>query len=263
MIKSKSKRIIQKGAALIISLLVISAVTGIVFYSSRLAIKEIIIMSKMENSMNAYYAAEAGVEQALLMWRHNHNVEYSADCQSPSNCAGAPTESTGQPVEVSMDSDRNYKLKIWHRNVGSLETGTLDKDESVEYDLTEIESLDITCNSDCDYDANTYKFALEYYVITNNNEVGDKDMLYFGGPLTKPIDLTNAKTLRIRSWGDTKTYTLSSGEAKLDSRYTTIESTGQFGDTQRKLQVKINRTSGKVFSIFDFVLFGGTEINVQ
>jgi len=78
------------------------------------------------------------------------------------------------------------------------------------------------------------------------------------------IDITGAKRVRIKPWGgDLESYTLTyqsnseERKEKLDSRYTIIESTGYFGNTKRKLQVKIDRHSGQLLGLYDFVLYSG------
>jgi hypothetical protein len=48
--------------------------------------------------------------------------------------------------------------------------------------------------------------------------------------------------------------------ALVDTGETTIESIGTFGQVKRKLQAKIDRTSGTLIGIFDFALFSQTGI---
>jgi|GEM_PF-1963428 len=250
------------GAALIIAMLVVTAVSSIAFYASRLTIKELVVMNRQEDSLNAYYLAETGIEEGLMLWRYNHDVEISYRCQTSGDCQTPPTKNTDDPVNI----DLGYKLKIWHRNdAGSPEQGTIDQDASFEYDISGLNNLAITCTAGCvDTPGNTYLQALEYFVVDRFNNVGDKGMIVpASGGLTRNISTANAQKLRLRAWGSSKNYTLTAGGGRLDSRYTTIESTGVFGNTQRKLQVKIDRQSGKTLGIFDFMLFGGTEINIS
>ena len=255
------------GAALIIAMLVVTAVSGIAFYASRLTIKELVSMNRQEDSLSAYYLAETGVEEGLLLWRYNHDVEISDRCPSSGSCQAPPTENTGEPVKIDLGDNKSYKLKIWHRNDADIpEESQIGQDESFEYDISGLSSLSLTCLTGCTDSVNTYEFALEYFVVTNNNSVGDKGMIVpASGGLTRSIVLTNAEKLRLRAWGNAKTYRLTAAGGSLDSRYTTIESTGVFGDIQRKLQVKIDRQSGKTLGIFDFMLFGGgpSGINIH
>ena len=258
-IKKVSKNgIPKKGAALIIALLVITVVSGITFYTSRLTIREIIVMSRLENSINAYYAAEAGIEQGLLMFKYNHDVESSRNA----------SENDVTPIKITMDNDRSYELKIWHKkNASEPETGILKKDEATEYNIENMNNLSLKCTSGCDVAGkDIYTNSLEFWTIDNNNSVSQKDLIsqsHFGINQSVTISTNNVNTLRLRSWGNDKGYILTAPNQKIDSRYTTIESIGTFGDTKRKIRVQLDRNSGRIISIFDFVLFGGNEIKIE
>lgn len=241
----------NNGAALIIALLVITAMSSIGFFVSRLNIKDIVMTTRLEESMGAYYAAESGIEQGLLMLRYNPNLETSL----------MATEKSDSSQSVSIDKDESYKLKVWHRVEGD-EIGTLTQDQSIEYDI----SL-ITGNLSISWQANSGSLVadqdyLEFTVFNDDNSINANSngkMLLNSTQLSSNVDTNNAKKLRVHSWGLTeKKYTLNSSDSnyKLDSRYTFIESTGIFGDTQRKLQIKIDRANGRILPIFDFVLFG-------
>jgi hypothetical protein len=259
-----------KGAALIIAVLVVAAVAGITFYAGRLSIREIVVTSKLEDSIDAYYIAEAGIEQGLLMWRNNHDVEYSQEYMQSST--SHPSVSSGTPIEVLIDPSsststvKKYQLKIYHRkNTSENVTNTLGKDETAEYDLSNFPNdttLSISCTIGC---GSTIDNALEYTVY-KNRDILSKNMLY-NNNVTQNIttDNSNTEKLKIRSWGQSHTYTLSisGGTAyNLDDNTLTIESTGIFNNTQRKIRVIIDRNTGKVLNSFDFVLFGGTEIAI-
>lgn len=258
----------QKGAALIITLLMITSLSGIVFYTSRLSIREIKLMNGLQESSGAFYAAEAGIEEGLLMWRYNHDAEFSKQCQTK-GCQGVniPTQSDGDPLSFDIDTEAksSYSLKIWHRNDAKTSETVTDfgQDQVAEYDISNVPNLTLKCDTGCGTDINN---SLEYSTISVIDSVAsDKDLL-FGSNLMGNIVTTNAKKLRVKSWGETpKGYTISTtgGDMKLDSRYTIIESTGFYGNTQRKLRVEIDRASGRILPLYDFVLFGETGINPQ
>ncbi len=72
--------------------------------------------------------------------------------------------------------------------------------------------------------------------------------------------MSNATRIRIMSYGgDLSSYSISTGAngELMDSRYTTIESTGYYGSTKRKLQVQVDRQTGTLLRTFDFVLYSG------
>lgn len=247
----KTSKLGSKGTALIITLLVITVISTIAFSVARLMIAEIRMTTGLEDSMGAYYAAEAGIEQGLLMWRYDHDVELPTKA----------TASNGKPQEYTLSDISSYDLKIWYRNDSYIEKASLEKDQSVEYTISNLSSLYLSCDKGCEAKVsfipeNPYKNSLEYSVIGLGNEIKKKDLLYFPQTETS-ISTANADKLRLHAWGSTKNYTLTAGEGdKLGGRYSFIESTGYFGSAKRKLQVKIDRASGTILGVYDFTLFG-------
>lgn len=257
---------ISRGAALIIALMVITAVSGFAFFASRLTISEIASMNKLEDSMVSFYASEAGIEQGLLMQRYNHEAEFSKTCTTASNCSDHPTEASGDPRDFVLGAikgiDIKYYLKIWHRNNAGLpETGTLSSDQTIEYDTTGLAgSLSITCTSGCTSGSD----SLEYSTFTTTG-VSGKDLIISNSP-TVSFTTSNDVKLRLRSWGSTpKQYTITSNNSldKLDSKYTNLDSRGAAGATNRKMNISINRLSGSVLSLADFVLFGSGGVSTE
>lgn len=62
-----------RGSAIIIAMLLISAVGGLAFSFARLVFLEMANASLYENGSVAYYAAESGIEEAFLRYRYNRN----------------------------------------------------------------------------------------------------------------------------------------------------------------------------------------------
>ena len=258
--QNNNKTIISscKGAALIIALLVITSMSAIGFFISRLNIKDIVMMSRLEDSMISYFAAEAGIEQGVLMWRYNNNVETRS----------LATESQGDYREFNIDEARKYKLKIWHR-VDTSETGDLKQDETREYDISGINDLTLSWKKSNDETGDLVFGSdfLEFTVTANDNTIGTSEgskWLLDTNTLSRNIDTTNAKKIRFHSWGPKmKEYTLSTSDSdfKLDSKFTYIESIGIYGNSQRKLRIKIDRQSGATLPVFDFVIYGNQGIN--
>lgn len=249
------------GAALIITMMVITAISGFAFFASRLSIAEIVSMNKLENSMVSFYASEAGIEQGLLMRRYNHEVEFSSTCTVPDcTTVNQPTASSGDPYEFVLDAISNvkYNLKIWHRNdAGQPEIGTLLQDQTIEYDTTGLSgSLAISCTG-----CNGESDSLEYTTYTES-DIDGKGLITSNTAVPSLTTSLDVK-LRLRSWGSTpKQYTIVSSNSsdKLDSKITNIDGTGEAGTTDRKMDITINRISGAALSLSDFVLFGESEI---
>ena len=76
------KRMIKKlyneesGSAIILALIIVAGLAGTGLGAARLAKSNTQQASIYENSLKAFYAAEAGIESALLEWRFDHNVEF-------------------------------------------------------------------------------------------------------------------------------------------------------------------------------------------
>ncbi|MEI7792299.1 MAG: hypothetical protein WCI57_02350 [Candidatus Berkelbacteria bacterium] len=65
----------QRGTALIIAILLISAVGAVGFSFGRVFLSEYINAKLHESSIVAYYAAESGIEEGFLRYRYSRNAE--------------------------------------------------------------------------------------------------------------------------------------------------------------------------------------------
>ena len=87
----------RRGQALILVLVLINVFLIIVFVASDLMLSELVIQRRMDNSMRAYYAAEAGAEKAILAVK-------GGDCDVPLTVW----------TDVASDTSINYQYKISH-----------------------------------------------------------------------------------------------------------------------------------------------------
>lgn len=76
----------QQGAALLLTLLILTAVLAIAFGVSGLMLGEIKISQEVPKSLRAYYAAEAGIERSLYDARKGAGA---SDIGSPPSCVGS------------------------------------------------------------------------------------------------------------------------------------------------------------------------------
>ncbi len=118
----------KRGSAIIIAMLLISAVGTIAFTFSRSLFIEIANANIFENGTIAYYSAESGIEEGLLRYRLNRNVEMPAGSGFGGVVPGAAVRNdlterqmisanlkTGTKQENSVDiddSDQMYDLRI-------------------------------------------------------------------------------------------------------------------------------------------------------
>lgn len=117
----------QGGAALIITILLISVLASIAFAISRLGISEVKQSTQLEDSEISYQAAEGGIELGLLLFRYNKNVEV------PTGEIDGMDESIAKCLRYNISdnvfvgiincnsnpTDRNkefFDLRVWHKN---------------------------------------------------------------------------------------------------------------------------------------------------
>ncbi|MFA4930429.1 MAG: hypothetical protein WC570_01005 [Patescibacteria group bacterium] len=75
----------DSGSAIIMALIIIAGLAGTGLGAARLSRSNISQTNQFEDSLKAFYAAEAGVEAALLEWRFDHDVEFW-DQQAANDC---------------------------------------------------------------------------------------------------------------------------------------------------------------------------------
>lgn len=129
----------RKGSALIITVFLITVIASVSFAVTALTIAEFRKVASLQDSIGAYYAAEAGIEQGLLQYRLFHDAEISKEIyakiqsnEQPKQ-EDSPTEkaSDGTPQTYRLDgleggpqftNDRSklgrawYELKMWYKD---------------------------------------------------------------------------------------------------------------------------------------------------
>lgn len=313
----------NKGAALLITLVVVTVLGAITFTINRMVISEIKQITRLEDSEIAYQAAESGIETGLLLYRYNKNVEV------PYGIEGGMDVSINKVMRVNVtdgglmfdnlenpDADANlmymdktkqyYDLRIWHRNeikdgkseeevpkdgvpiecikdslgktaeycredqtTGKSIIPALPKDGTVEYDVSGVDG-DITLTWDY-LKKPTFEerdqYNLEVIPITKDGfvDLEKKKLFFYDDRIGVSRNFADLSKIRIESYGgDLKTYSLTSentgANSKLDSRYTYLESTGYYGGSKRKIKVKIDRQSGSIFGVYNFVILTEGDI---
>src|SRR3990167_9958931 len=92
----------QQGSALLITMIVIAVVGSIAFAIGASTITAFRQQTQIEDSLNAYAAATAGLEDGLLRWRFDKDTETPRDREQKGNklesgdfdCADAPRPTT-------------------------------------------------------------------------------------------------------------------------------------------------------------------------
>lgn len=333
MLINRFKQSKNVGAALVITLIVVTVISAIAFSVSRMLVSEVKQITRLEDSEMAYQAAESGIEAGLLLYRYNKDIEVPADVTGGMdekvtkamrvNVTDGKLEASNLDINANLidmiKSKSYYDLRIWHKNynkdgvsveevnsnpciqvtdvngvksyptycvpdnpgeVGSTQSiPALAKDGSVEYNINKLDGkiyLKWGYMNTTPTRQEKDQMRLEYTAYDADGQIaengnGKELFTYFdairsqGGDVIS-LNVTNAQDLRIKSWGgdlDNYKMTLASSNAKLDSRYTYIESTGYYGGSKRKLKVKIDRQTGSIVSTYDFVLLSPGNITGQ
>lgn len=278
----------KKGTALLLTLLTIAVIGTITFGVGKLALSETRIVTRGSGGVVAYYAAEAGIEDGLARWRWNRDVEVDSWIYDLKD------DKEVRKVENINPQNPTYELKIGYKK-DKIE-GQLKKDESKEINIEGLSSLTLSYfgvqNARGTATVSMEVIAYNKSNMTPATVNGDSR----GKLLTKTTqrnitislsgNLANNYILRIKPWiGSNSLGTDENGQSgyasgpapaasdpnlglyipykidpgpnqKIDSGVTTIESTGYFQNSKRKLVVEIDRQSGTILNVFDFVLFG-------
>lgn len=115
----------RRGSALIATVIIAGTVALILAGIARFTIVQLKTATSLEDGTVAYAAAEAGIEEGLLRWRYDRNVELPvADMQAV--MPGTPAERVDltagtDPAVVEANSplppvtDSSYDLRIWYK----------------------------------------------------------------------------------------------------------------------------------------------------
>ena len=271
----------QKGFSLIITLLVMSVVLVISLAVSGLMIAETKLVGNYDDSLIALSAANAGVENALLMLKE-----------------GKPL-----PSEFNLDLGNNITAQVQSSQTSDLMPGSLVQDQSVEINLTNDNRPDIveiwwnntgTKNSAVEWTLITYKndFMIPYgnidkgfysgngvrasYNDSSNNKPSSAfftssslSLTESGGyPNKITINLLTDKAflykLRFKCLANTNpgftggSYSLNykiTGGGQMGTGSYVISSTGNSNEVKRKVIVRTDAGESGTHGIFDYVLY--------
>jgi len=286
-LKSKIKNINnQKGFSLLIALLVMAVVLVISLAISTLIITEVKLVGTYDDAIIAYYAADAGIEDALLKIINRESLNASGN--------------------VYLDSPTNKIFYNYPKPTTStiVIPGILNQDESVEVSSSENSSptqINISWNSN---PPGTDEASLEWTLIpytkdpiTNypekigkgfyNSKTGvyndnDIEQDYFSVTQPSPqsgymhgitINITNIDNkkvyfkLRVKCLAKADSGTYQPGKFKISYRISSlssgeittgaykISSTGTVNNVKRKIEVQTDPGRHGIIGVFDYVLY--------
>jgi len=321
----------KRGSAIIIAVLLVSAIGGIAFGFGRALFAELATAAIPENGIGAYYAAESGVEEALLRYRYDKNAEVAYDGKAitdqtkkifrnnittppaggqevgnnPTTLAGI---SRSALYPTGPLSDQIYEMKMGSK-VTALTDHKIIRDEVEKFDLGSFsggtgngEDVTLTLthvpgSSAIPFPANCAmvearltgnigapagplkEFKKIFYngaatCTVNSSVLGSADpdskFDYRFGADYKVVSLMaqirgasapalhNAiLTLKPIGGGVTVALSLPAGYVipKINGSELTVNSTGYYGQAVRTIEVKLDRQSGTLYDLFDYVIY--------
>jgi len=278
---------LYKASAFVLAVLISGLISIVSLSVSRLSFSEIRMARSTSSAAVAFQAAEAGLEQGLLMWRWNRNLQLATTSPTAPplettkevlRCKVAPViedcKIVDQTVSLPQESNSVYfDLKVWYKaesfgNYRDLDKSKfLGKDQSVELNVEGIDSIRL-------------KFKASGNPIDSNNwgiEVGkSKDGTDWsfswikgnsnGSEKTETVIVFGAKLIRIKPWNSSVLLAVqpvvsSPSPLYIDSGTHYIESTGYYRGTKRRLRMEIDRISGAILAVYDFSVYAGTMLN--
>ncbi|MFY9484136.1 MAG: hypothetical protein WAP74_00725 [Patescibacteria group bacterium] len=146
---SKFKVQKERGSAIILALLIVSAVSVAAFSAARVLISEIKIESGLEDASGAYLAAEASLEASLVEYRKDRNYQVSQEFTTTSTRIpfqdGTGTLFNGSSREVDLGSDLSGQAKagelVYFNGVSpsSSKAEVVQVDELIERDISALQ----------------------------------------------------------------------------------------------------------------------------
>jgi len=145
----------QKGTALLMTILLAGVISSLAFGLTKITLNEFFVGTKTEEGTEAYYAAEAGVQDALMRYKFHdkNNLEMPNDATQESNrvvrvyvnrerVAGKAASVNGGSRPSLGENDYVYDLKVWYKEDCFSEPCeyVLKKDESALFDVSNLSS---------------------------------------------------------------------------------------------------------------------------
>jgi len=225
----------QGGIALITTIILTSIMLTSVVLVSREMIDEVRNSTRIDNSLTAYYAAEAGLEDALLEWRYNHDAEISQENDSvpEPNSIDVTATSYNTPRTVNLltnargyvpSTDPNkyttpyYELTMWSK-VDQISNQQVLQDDAYEFTIENMQSNSLVLrwqnidDGNSIYNDNGYRVEITVYDEKGNlvnpdytkgfscppNDT-DRDWKLIKSSLYPLGDYTSKRIIRIKPW---------------------------------------------------------------
>ena len=275
----------QSGFALLVSIVLSTVMLSVMTLASKEMSDEARNSSRIDNSLVAYYAAEAGIEDALLSYRYNNDDRFSNKCKDIGTGNVVPCDNLTNLIGTKTKS-YYYKNSISDINIDG---GTkLYKDQVYEIPIKKettgnfsISWITTNTNSNNGFRIETTAY-LEDGTLLEKNISNASDSSANNSNSSRTISLgadsTKRKIIRVRTWytsrdggggpeegspQDPKPYitlTLPTTSATIIKPTIRIDSTGYYGGVERKITMTLDKSSGNILGIFDYVIYSDQSL---
>uniref|UniRef100_A0A7C4R5Q5 Type 4 fimbrial biogenesis protein PilX N-terminal domain-containing protein n=1 Tax=candidate division CPR3 bacterium TaxID=2268181 RepID=A0A7C4R5Q5_UNCC3 len=256
----------QSGIALIITIVLISIMLTSVILVSKEMVDEVRNSTRIDNSLIAYYAAEAGLEDALLEWRYNRDTEI------PTRTVNINSD-TIVPNNSKKDYTRSYYELNMTNRVNSIDEQVILKDNVFEFSIPSM-NQDVNLNWSFNPNTSPNQYRIEITTYDGFGNIVDAGK-FFTNPGVSTQTIPNSiipsgekAIFRVRPWylidppaGVIPSINLNiNSNSPISGSFTNIESVGYYGGVARKINARIDRTSGSIISINDFVIYSASDL---
>lgn len=116
----------RRGSALVMTILIVGVIASVAFSITALTLTEVRKASALQDSIGAYYTAEAGIEHGLMQYRLYHDAEISKELYNKIHAnqtltnTDSPTEVRGTPQNYRIDGVKNVDPLLDQQRPGFL-----------------------------------------------------------------------------------------------------------------------------------------------
>jgi hypothetical protein len=238
--------------------------------------------------MVAYYLAEAGLEDALLQYRFNRDIEIS-DKATDYACKDITTPPPAEPTGTIMSEcgtdpqKRQYSVTITSRK-DSLANQLVAKDNIYEIRLQSGDNITISWTNNSPPTVSSpnkmmVEFSLfSYNIATGSVELIDKKLVdpSFSVPSSSyTTSGSGTRLVRVKPWyvKDDGKGGYAEGDAlspipmiklnisgNFSSSIASITSTGYYGGVIRKITADMDKSSGSIINLLDYTIYSGSKL---
>ena len=278
----------RKGSSLLLVLLITAGIVTIIFGTQRIALVQFSQTSREEDNIYALYAAKAGIEDGLIRYRYNKNVETNKNFRfnlTNGTSLGEGKDSTADPISSATGyspTKEFYDLNIAYRvsQLGDLNDATknvrIEKDQSVDitgfdtnsgvgYFMSYLIRFD-SISTGCTAEFQGYKesgISVPKNIDSTLADAGTRIYNSSTAGNNNEVDLGQSlvRVTLIGCGADFQAQLVDgSGNPNgllLDGQTTTITSTGYYGSSKRTLIASVDRRTGNLTRIYEFTAYSG------